>query len=81
MPRKPRIHLAGGLYHVILRGNGGQDIFGAPADRLLFYRLLDQGRERFGHRIHGFCLMSNQVVGGSSPSRGTIKSIGYVLHR
>jgi REP element-mobilizing transposase RayT len=61
MPRKPRIHLAGGLYHVILRGNGGQDLFVSPADRSLFYRLLDQGRERFGHRIHGFCLMSNHV--------------------
>jgi putative transposase len=23
MARKPRIHLPGGLYHVILRGNGG----------------------------------------------------------
>jgi len=27
MARKPRIHFAGALYHVILRGNDRQDIF------------------------------------------------------
>jgi len=27
MARKPRIHYPGAFYHVILRGNGGQDIF------------------------------------------------------
>jgi len=30
MARKPRIHIPGGLYHVMLRGNGGQDIFFSP---------------------------------------------------
>lgn len=30
--RKPRIHIPGGLYHVMLRGNGGQDIFFSPED-------------------------------------------------
>ena len=27
MARKPRLHLPGGFFHVMLRGNGGQDIF------------------------------------------------------
>ena len=27
MVRKPRIHVPGGIYHVIVRGNGGQKIF------------------------------------------------------
>jgi hypothetical protein len=35
MVRKPRIHLLGGLYRIILRGNGGQDIFPSGADRAL----------------------------------------------
>jgi len=26
MARKPRIHIPGRVYHVMLRGNGGQDI-------------------------------------------------------
>ena len=27
MARKKRLHVPGGYYHVMLRGNGGQDIF------------------------------------------------------
>jgi len=61
MPRKPRLHVPGGLYHVILRGNAGQDVFFTPADRTLFYDLLCEGVTRFGYRVHAFCLMTNHV--------------------
>jgi len=61
MARKPRIHLPGGVYHVILRGNSGQDIFASDDDRCHFLLLLQEGVARFGHRIHAFCLMSNHV--------------------
>jgi putative transposase len=61
MARKPRIHYPGALYHVILRGNARQDIFFEDADRYRFYLLLQEGTERFGHRIHAFCLMTNHV--------------------
>jgi REP element-mobilizing transposase RayT len=61
MSRKPRIHFPGAVYHVILRGNGGQDIFFSKKDRSKFYLLLQEGIEKFGHRILAFCLMSNPV--------------------
>ena len=61
MARKPRLHESGGIYHVMLRGNGGQDIFFDDDDRGHFYLLLQQGVARYGHRVHGFCLMSNHV--------------------
>ena len=61
MARKPRVHLPGALYHVILRGNGNQAIFFDEKDRNRFYSLIQEGIERFGHRIHAFCLMSNHV--------------------
>ena len=61
MARKTRLHHDGGVYHVMLRGNGGQDIFFDNADRRHFYLLLQQGIARYGHRIHGFCLMSNHI--------------------
>gem|GEM_PF-3209067 len=56
---KPRIHLPGGLYHVILRSNGGQPVFLVDEDRYRFYLLLQEGTHRFGHRIQAFCLMTN----------------------
>jgi putative transposase len=61
MARKPRIHYPGAYYHVILRGNARQDIFFDDSDRSRFYFLLHEGTERFGHRIHAFCLMTNHI--------------------
>lgn len=61
MARKPRLHVSGGLYHVMLRGNGGQAIFFTDADRYHLYLLLQEGIERYGHRVHGFCCMSNHI--------------------
>ncbi|MDQ6990912.1 MAG: transposase [Mariprofundaceae bacterium] len=74
MARKPRIHINGGYYHVMLRGNGGTDIFSNDADRYHFFMLLQEGTDRFEHRIHAFCLMDNHVhlviqVGNISLSR------------
>jgi hypothetical protein len=40
MARKPRVHVPGGIYHVMLRGNGGQDIFFAAEEWEEIYRLL-----------------------------------------
>jgi len=61
MPRKPRIHLPGGFYHVMLRGNGGQDIFLDPGDGRLFLDILGEAAARFGLRIHAWCLMPNHA--------------------
>jgi len=61
MARKPRIHLPGGLYHVMLRGNGGQDIFFSPEDHYRMFFLIQEGVERFGHRVLAFCLMDNHI--------------------
>ena len=61
MARKPRIHVPGGFYHVILRGNAGQDIFYSVEDTKYFESLISEGIERFGHRVHTYCWMKNHV--------------------
>jgi len=60
--RKPRLHVPGGVYHVMLRGNGGQAIFFTEEDRLHFHDLAEEGTARFapshsrvlaqGQRVH-----------------------------
>ncbi len=40
MPRKPRLHVPGGLYHVVLRGNNRQALFFSVADRLRLQQLV-----------------------------------------
>jgi len=45
----------------MMRGNVGSDIFFSDADRSRFLLLLQEGIERYGHRVHAFCLMDNHV--------------------
>ena len=61
MARKPRLHVPGGVYHVMLRGNGGQEIFFTADDRYHLFLLLQEGTTRFGYRVHGFCCMGNHL--------------------
>lgn len=61
MARQPRVHLSGGYYHVMMRGNLGRDLFFSKSDRSHFLFLCQEGIERYGHRIHAFCLMDNHV--------------------
>jgi len=61
MPRKPRIHYPGALYHVMLRGNAGDPVFFDESDRCRFYLLLQEGAVRFGFRAHAFCCMTNHI--------------------
>ncbi len=61
MARKPRINFPGAVYHVILRGNAGQNIFFDDKDRCRFYLLMQEGLERYGHRVLAFCLLTNHA--------------------
>jgi len=61
MARKPRMHVPGGVYHVMLRGNGGQKIFYANEDYARVYLLLHEGTARFTYRVHAFCCMPNHI--------------------
>ena len=61
MARKPRLHLAGGLYHVMLRGNNGKNIFFDNEDREYLEKLVAEGVKRFDHKILAYCWMSNHI--------------------
>ena len=61
MARKARIHYPEAVYHVMLRGNGGNPIFSDEEDYHHFEALLQEGIQRFKHKIHGYCWMPNHV--------------------
>lgn len=81
MARKPRLHVPGGLYHVILRGNARQAIFFSPQDRHHFYELLADGVARFGYRVHAFCLMTNHLhlalQAGEQPLSAAMQNLAF----
>jgi putative transposase len=61
MPRARRIHIQGGIYHTILRGNHRNAIFTTPGDRDEFESILGQALERFSSRVLAYCWMTNHV--------------------
>lgn len=61
MARKPRVHFAGALYHVICRGNQGQFIFRDDQDRERYLDLLRESPQRFGYKLYAYVLMGNHV--------------------
>lgn len=61
MTRSQRVHREGAFYHVMLRGNDGQNIFFTRSDGIAMCILLQQGVEMYEHRIHAFCFMKNHI--------------------
>lgn len=56
-----RVEVAGGLYHVIVRGNERKSVFRDDADREWYLARLAWYRERFRFRLLAYCLMDNHV--------------------
>ncbi len=61
MARKPRLHFPGAVYHVSLAGNGDRQVFTDAVDRTRFLLLIQEGIEKFGHKVHAYSLMSTSL--------------------
>lgn len=59
MPRLPRLHAPGAIYHVTMRGNHRNDIFFRRADRRVFDDIMAEALDRTGARVHAYCWMTN----------------------
>jgi REP-associated tyrosine transposase len=59
MPRHPRVHAEGLLYHVMARGNEGQKIFLSQSDYQAFIEALRTVRRRYPFFLYAYILMSN----------------------
>jgi REP element-mobilizing transposase RayT len=59
MARPLRIQYPGAVYHVMARGNHGQEIFLDDRDRQCFLETLGEACEKTGWRIHAYVLMGN----------------------
>ena len=59
MPRHPRVHAEGLLYHVMARGNDGQKIFLRESDYQAFIEALRTVRQRYSFSLYAYVLMPN----------------------
>src|SRR3990172_13079766 len=59
MPRHPRIHAPGLLYHLMARGNNGQRVFLGRGDYKAFLKAVQTTRERHPFFLYAYVLMPN----------------------
>ena len=59
MPRAPRIHYPGAVYHVMARGVDGREIFQDDYDRERFLRIAELAKRQSGAVLFAYCLMGN----------------------
>lgn len=59
MARPLRVEFSGAFYHVINRGNAGENIFRGSRDREKFLDYLEMAMEKFSLKIYTYCLMTN----------------------
>src|SRR6185369_3269792 len=78
MARKARVEVAGGLYHVITRGNNRRQIFNSPTDHEKFLSLLAIQKRRLPFFLYAYCLMSNHV---HLLIERQADAIGRIMHR
>ena len=61
MPRLPRLHVPGGFYHVMLRGNHRANLFTCDADREELNNIVALVIDKLNARVHAFCWMTNHI--------------------
>lgn len=85
MPRRLRIHLAHGFYHVTLRGNHQRDLFVVDGDRSVLNGIVARAIEKHGVRVHAYCWMSNHlhmlIQAGTEPLAEPMRQIAAEFAR
>ncbi len=59
MTRPLRVEYSGAIYHIINRGNAGENLFRGIKDREKFLKYFEKAVDRFSLKIHTYCLMTN----------------------
>ena len=72
MARKPRIHFPGAFYHVIARGNGGQEIFRDDQDYELYLKFLREYKARFHFLIYASFIRSERDAPFKANANSTV---------
>lgn len=82
MPRRPRVFVEGGIYHIYNRLARGADLFAEPEEAVEFLEIVRKARGRDGLIILAWCVMSNHyhfaLRAGPVP---LARTMGYVQSR
>ena len=69
--RKRRIFVEGSAYHITSRTNDRTRAFDRNLGRRIMILILEGAKEKFGFKLHNFCIMPNHVHLLITPAKGT----------
>jgi len=61
MARKPRIHYPGALYHVMVRGNNGENVLSEEVRKIKYLDIIAQYKRKLGFKLYAYCIMDNHA--------------------
>ena len=61
MPRRTRMYLPDYPYHIVQRGNNREACFVEPDNYPFYLELWKECAQRYGVKVHAYCLMTNHV--------------------
>jgi putative transposase len=81
MARKPRLEFAGGIYHVISRGNYRKELFEDGSARA-FEKTLFEACPKCGCLLHAYVIMSNHYhLAVETPERNVVEGMRWLQGR
>ena len=79
MARPLRVEFPGAVYHVMARGNERKAIYRNDRDRQRFLDTVAEMVERFGVRLHAYCLMANHYhLLLATPQANLSRAVGWL---
>jgi putative transposase len=69
--RKKRELVEGAIYHVTSRTNGKIYVFDQELDKKIMLLVLEDAKEKYGFKLHNFCIMPNHIHLLITPTNGT----------
>ncbi len=79
MARPLRIEYKGAVYHILSRGNQGEEIFSDDSDREYFVEVLQRAKEKYGIEVYAYCIMGNHYhLLISTPEGELTKAMHYI---
>ncbi len=79
MARPLRIEYKGAVYHILSRGNQGEQIFSDDGDREYFVEILQRAVQKYGIEVYAYCIMGNHyhlII--STPEGELTKAMHYI---
>ncbi|TQV78279.1 transposase [Exilibacterium tricleocarpae] len=71
MPRRARHYIADQPYHIVQRGNNRAACFMEPENYQCYLNLWRELADRYGVKVHAFCLMTNHIHFLATPTEAT----------